>query len=206
MLVDGNDAPVGEAGKARCHMRDGLLHRAFTALLFDGAGRLLLTRRSASKPLWPGCWDGTVASHPRASESYEEAADRRIPEEIGVRCRTDYLFKFEYHVPYRDAGSENEVCGTLAGMVEPGAAVSAERGEVSESAWAEAGELAGMVAKAPELYCPWMLVALHLLPGAGAPQKYGGLPAWTGARARGAFLEAARAHLPDGQWRLVAER
>ena len=41
-----------------------------------------------------------------------------MPEEVGISCKMDYLFKFEYHVPYLDVGSENEICGTLMGIVD----------------------------------------------------------------------------------------
>ena len=53
ILVDGGDAPKGYAEKVLCHSGDGRLHRAFTVLLFDDDGRLLLTRRSSTKMLWP---------------------------------------------------------------------------------------------------------------------------------------------------------
>ena len=32
---------------------------------------------------------------------------------LGIEEKLDYLHKFEYHVPYKDIGSENEICGTL---------------------------------------------------------------------------------------------
>jgi len=68
--------------------------------------------------LWPNDWDGTVASHPRESETYVSSAERRMPEEIGIDCMMNYVNKFEYHVPYKNGGSENEICGTLIGTVD----------------------------------------------------------------------------------------
>jgi len=53
ILVDGNDNPIGTEEKVKCHLPDGKLHRAFTALLFDKNGRLVLTRRAKEKMLWP---------------------------------------------------------------------------------------------------------------------------------------------------------
>ncbi len=70
ILVDKNDVPIGKEEKVKSHLPNGKLHRAFTALLFDKEGRLVITRRSSSKMLWPGDWDGTVASHPREGETY----------------------------------------------------------------------------------------------------------------------------------------
>ena len=117
ILVDENDNPIGKEEKVKCHLPNGKLHRAFTALIFNNEGKLLLTKRSDKKMLWPGYWDGTVASHPRESETYVSSAERRMPEEIGIDCKMNYVNKFEYHVPYKDIGSENEICGTLIGTI-----------------------------------------------------------------------------------------
>jgi len=112
ILVDQDDNPIGKEDKVKCHLPNGKLHRAFTALIFNGEGKLLLTKRSDKKMLWPSYWDGTIASHPRESETYVSSAERRMPEEIGIDCKMNYINKFEYHVPYKDVGSENEICGT----------------------------------------------------------------------------------------------
>ncbi len=99
-------------------MPDGKLHRAFTVLLFDKDGKIVLTRRAKEKMLWPGDWDGTFASHPRESETYVSSGERRMPEELGIEGKLDYLNKFEYHVLYKNVGSENEICGTLIGIID----------------------------------------------------------------------------------------
>ena len=113
ILVDQNDNPIGKEEKVKCHLPNGKLHRAFSALIFNNEDKLLLTKRSDKKMLWPGYWDGTVASHPRESETYVSSAERRMPEEIGIACKLNYVKKFEYHVQYRKVGSKNEICGTL---------------------------------------------------------------------------------------------
>ena len=51
ILVDGNDNPIGKEEKVKCHLPNGKLHRAFTAMIFNKEGNLLLTRRSDSKML-----------------------------------------------------------------------------------------------------------------------------------------------------------
>ncbi|ABK78235.1 isopentenyl-diphosphate delta-isomerase [Cenarchaeum symbiosum A] len=205
VLVDKDDSPLGLAEKVSCHLPQGRLHRAFTVLLFDPKGRLLLARRSAGKMLWPGDWDGTVASHPREGEGYVESGRRRLPEEIGADCSLDYAFKFEYHVPYKDIGSENEVCGTLAGIFDgPDPEPSVQ--EISEVRWASAEELGKAVTEKPAEYCPWMLIALYLLPSSEPAflAKYAGLlESWTGENMRRTLEGAISAHLPASSWRLV---
>ncbi len=164
ILVDKNDNPIGKEEKVKCHLLNGKLHRAFTALLFDKEGRLIITRRSSSKMLWPNDWDGTVASHPREGETYVSSTERRMPEEIGISCKFDYLFKFEYHVPYKDIGSENEICGTLIGVIDDSNQLNVVKEEISEAKGITADELIQELKKKPEIFCPWMIIALYLLP------------------------------------------
>ena len=163
ILVDKNDNPIGKEEKVKCHLPNGKLHRAFTALLFSKDGNLVLTRRAKEKMLWPNDWDGTFASHPRESETYVSSGERRMPEELGIKSTLDYLHKFEYHVPYKDVGSENEICGTLIGIIDRSSELREIEGEIDEIKWISAKELLAELKTNPQMYCPWMLIALELL-------------------------------------------
>ena len=206
ILVDGKDNPIGKEEKVKCHLPNGILHRAFTALLFDKNGRLVLTRRAKEKMLWPGDWDGTVASHPRESETYVSSGERRMPEELGISCKLDYLFKFEYHVPYKDVGSENEICGTLIGIVDDSAQFRQIEGEIDEIKWVSAKELLSELKTNPKNYCPWMIIALELLEKSEKPmlEKYENiLSPWMNNEMHEEFQQTIKVHLPDDNWRLV---
>jgi isopentenyl-diphosphate delta-isomerase len=206
VLVDKNDNPIGSEEKVKCHLPNGKLHRAFTALLFDKSGRLVLTRRSKEKMLWPGDWDGTVASHPREPETYVSSAERRMPEELGIKCKLDYLFKFEYHVPYKDIGSENEICGTLIGIVKDSIKFKVVEDEIDKIKWISANELLFELKSNPKTYCPWMLIALELLEKSEKPmlKKYKDiLSQWINSELQKELQKAIRVHLPDDKWRLV---
>ncbi len=206
ILVDENDNPIGFEEKVKCHLPNGKLHRAFTVLLFDKDGKLLLTRRSQSKMLWPGDWDGTVASHPRKSETYVSSAERRLPEEIGASCKLDYLFKFEYHVPYKDVGSENEVCGTLIGHVSESFQTKLVQDEISEVKWLSSENLYSDMEKNPQIYCPWMIVALYLLPESEKEmmKKHSSvLNKWISPKFKKTLEKSLNYHFPTNNWRLA---
>ena len=206
ILVDSNDNPIGLEEKVKCHLPNGKLHRAFTALLFDNEGRLVLTKRSSSKMLWPGDWDGTVASHPRENETYISSAERRMPEEIGIMCKFDYLFKFEYHVPYKDVGSENEICGTLIGIIENSSKFSLVKEEISETKWIAPNELIDELKKNPQIYCPWMIIALYFLPNSEKTMlaKHNSvISQWINPEMKKILEESISYHLKDNDWRLV---
>ena len=209
ILVDENDNPIGKEEKVKCHLPDGKLHRAFTALLFDNSGRLVLTRRAKEKMLWPGDWDGTFASHPRESETYVSSGERRMPEELGIEGKLDYLHKFEYHVPYKDVGSENEICGTLIGVIDKSTELKEIEGEIDEIKWISADELLSEIKTNPEIYCPWMLIALELLEKSDKSmlEKHGNvLSTWMTSDVHEGLQNAIKTHLPQEKWRLVDEK
>jgi isopentenyl-diphosphate delta-isomerase len=115
ILVDEADQDVGRLGKTQCHEGRGILHRAFSLLIFNGGGELLIQQRSASKRLWPLYWSNSCCSHPRSTESMEAATHRRLYEELGLRCPLYFLFKFQYQAQFDATGAENELCSVFIG-------------------------------------------------------------------------------------------
>lgn len=208
ILVDSEDNEIGSEEKVKCHLPNGKLHRAFTILLFDKEGRLLLTQRSMSKMLWPGDWDGTVASHPRQLETYVSSAERRLPEELGLICKLDYLFKFEYHVPYKDIGSENEICGTLIGTIDDSKKIKFVKDEISAVRWVTLDQLLAEIEKSPHIFCPWMLVALYFLPESNneITEKHKKiLEMWSRVIIKSHLEKPLRYHFPNHKWELKKE-
>jgi len=206
ILVDQNDNPVGKEDKVKCHLPNGKLHRAFTALIFNGDGKLLLTKRGDGKMLWPNDWDGTVASHPRESETYVSSAERRMPEEIGIACKMNYVNKFEYHVPYKDIGSENEICGTLIGTIDSFDESSMIKDEISEIKWIKPDELKNELEQNRDVYCPWMVIALYFLTNSNPNtlEKFNSLiTKWASDDLKPVYENAIKHYIPDNNWRLV---
>jgi len=206
ILVDQNDNPIGKEDKVKCHLPNGKLHRAFSALIFNGEGKLLLTKRSEGKMLWPNNWDGTVASHPRESETYVSSAERRMPEEIGIDCKVSYVNKFEYHVPYKDIGSENEICGTLIGAIDIFDKSSLIKDEISEIKWISPDELKNELEQNRDVYCPWMVIALYFLADSDSTtlEKFNSLiTKWASDDLKPVYENAIKHYIPDNNWRLV---
>jgi len=206
ILVDQDDNPIGKEDKVKCHLPNGKLHRAFTALIFNGDGKLLLTKRSEGKMLWPNDWDGTVASHPKESETYVSSAERRMPEEIGISCKMNYVNKFEYHVPYKDIGSENEICGTLIGTVDSFEDSRMIKDEISEVKWINPDELKNELEQNKDVYCPWMVIALYFLADSDSAtlEKFNSLiTKWASDDLKPVYQNAIKHYIPDNNWRLV---
>ena len=82
ILVTETDEPVGTLEKMQAHT-EGLLHRAFSVFIFDNKGRILLQQRSGEKYHGAQLWSNTCCSHPYPDEDVEDAAIRRLKEEMG---------------------------------------------------------------------------------------------------------------------------
>src|SRR6202046_4797670 len=104
ILVDEADRRLGHLSKEACHQGRGVLHRAFSLLIFNGRGELLVQQRAPSKRLWPLYWSNSCCSHPRITESMEVATRRRLYEELGIGCTLEFLFTFEYQGQFDEAG------------------------------------------------------------------------------------------------------
>jgi isopentenyl-diphosphate delta-isomerase len=158
ILVDESDREVGHLDKARCHQGLGVLHRAFSLLIFNEAGELLLQQRSASKRLWPLFWSNSCCSHPRRAETMEEAIHRRLYEELGLRCPLQFLFKFQYQAQFDEAGAERELCSVFVGHTS--AAVQADPGEILAWRWISPEDLQAELAdpRAAATFTPWFLM------------------------------------------------
>jgi len=106
-IVDAEDRVIGCATRAEVH-RTQRLHRAVHMLVSDGAGRVYLQKRAASKDVNPNCWDSSAAGHVDSGEAYEWAAVRELSEELGISVSVDDLELFYNRAPVSDNGYEHQ--------------------------------------------------------------------------------------------------
>ncbi len=154
IVVDEQNNVLEYRAKADVHAGEGILHRAFSVFLFNDEGQVLIQRRAAGKPLWPGYWANACCSHPRRGENETEAAVRRVAEELGIEAVPEYVYTFTYHARYEDVGSEHEVCSVF--LARTSADVVANETEVAELAWVTPEELDERLASDPDAYTPWL--------------------------------------------------
>jgi len=157
ILVDEGDREVGHLSKDLCHRGQGVLHRAFSLLIFNGAGELLVQQRAPSKRLWPLFWSNSCCSHPRRAESMEAAVRRRLHEELGVSCPLQFLYKFEYRAQFDATGAEHELCSVFIGRCTE--EIRVDRNEILGWRWvgpeALQQEMSGREAKK---FTPWFML------------------------------------------------
>lgn len=125
-IVDIEDRVIGARSKADCHLMSnidaGLLHRAFSVLLYNSKDQFLLTQRTAAKITFPGYFTNACCSHPAATDEetdssndfigIKKAAKRRLVFELGIDPQQLHLrdIHFMTRVVYK-ASSDDPVWG-----------------------------------------------------------------------------------------------
>lgn len=158
ILVDEKDNAIGTAEKISAH-RNGQLHRAISVLVFNGKGEMLIQQRAAGKYHWPGIWANTCCSHPRPGETAQEAAERRLREEMGFTCDLGKLFVFTYRAEYDNGLIENEIDHVFSGVYD--GQVMPNPAEVQDYAWKRADDIRKQIDENPEKYAPWFRIILE---------------------------------------------
>src|SRR5688572_24850742 len=107
ILVDDTDKAWGRLEKDLIH-KYGILHRAFSVFIFNSSGDMLLQQRADTKYHSGGLWTNTCCSHPRFGEDLIDAVNRRLKEEMGMECGTNFAFSFTYRAELENGLIENE--------------------------------------------------------------------------------------------------
>ena len=153
VLVDEHDRQVGLGEKLETH-RQGLLHRAFSVIVKNNAGQILLQQRATGKYHSPGLWANTCCGHPGENDDIGAAARRRLYEEMGFDCD---LFPARRHSYCADVGGgliEHEIVhvffGQFNGAVRPNAA------EAAAHRWLDPAALLAEVESCPGFFSAWI--------------------------------------------------
>ena len=160
ILVDENDNQVGTGEKIETHKK-GILHRAFSIYIFNEKNQLLLQRRADGKYHSPGLLSNTCCGHPRPGEKTDEAAHRRLREEMGFDCPFSEKTSFIYKVKFDNDLTEHEYLHVFTGTCDPEIKLNSE--EASEHKWIPLEELKKDVENNPDEYTYWTNITLpHL--------------------------------------------
>lgn len=166
ILLEEDGTPRGTAPRATVHGPDTPLHLAFSCYLFDGDGRVLVSRRALTKRTWPGVWTNSFCGHPRPGEEVLDAVRRHARHELGLDVVDvrPLLPDFRYRAVDASGTVENEVCPVFTARTEDVPEPNPD--EVMELAWMTPAELRSAVEAAPWALSPWMVEQLAQLDGA----------------------------------------
>jgi isopentenyl-diphosphate Delta-isomerase len=163
-LVTGTGEPAGVATVADAHEWPGRLHRAFSVLIVDTAGRFLLQRRASVKTRFAERWGNACCGHPAPGEDVCAAAERRLGEELGL---PDVSLKPVGVYVYRAGDTrtgrvEHEYDHVLIGQVPVGWALRPDPAEIDELRWIAMTDLLGDMRDRPATYVPWLAGVLSV--------------------------------------------
>lgn len=158
ILVDLQDQELGSMEKMEAH-KQGKLHRAFSVVLFNSKGEMLLQRRSAHKYHSSGLWTNTCCSHPQPGEPMKVAIQRKLKQEMGIDLLPDYAFKFHYRAELDNGLIENEIDHVYTGVFD-GEPVSNPE-EVESCKFENLATIRKKIFDKPEDYTAWFRLIIE---------------------------------------------
>ena len=158
ILVDEQDNAIGTMEKMEAHQK-GVLHRAFSVLLSNSKGEVLLQRRSEHKYHSGGLWSNTCCSHPGPDESLKDATRARLIYEMGIDVQPKFAFKFIYKASLDHNLTEHEYDHVFTGVFDGMPAVNKE--EVADWKFISIKDLLSALSREPEKYTPWLKLILQ---------------------------------------------
>jgi len=166
-----DDTVIGPMSKLETHQGTGHFHRAFSVLLFNTKGEMLLQQRSPDKVTFPSVWANACCSHPLHSpEELEEegamgvkrAAVRKLEQELGIDPSTistddmTFMSKMRYAARMNSEWIEREVDHILVMCADVN--LTPNPNEVANTMWVSQEQLEAMLLEErppEEAIAPW---------------------------------------------------
>jgi isopentenyl-diphosphate delta-isomerase len=153
ILVDEQDNEVGTEEKISAHEDGGKLHRAFSVFIFNEKGKMLIQKRASQKYHCGGLWTNTCCSHPRPGEKVDNAAHRKLHQEMGFDTDLKEILSFIYRAEFENGLTEHELdhvfVGNFQGEPKP------NPDEAGDFKWIKIEDLAKDIKQNPDKYTPW---------------------------------------------------
>ena len=158
VLVDIKDNKIGLMPKMEAHHK-GLLHRAFSVIIFNNDGEMMLQKRASTKYHTPNLWSNTCCSHQRDGESNISAGKRRLEEEMGFVTELYEFSSFIYKVSFSNGLIEHEFDHIMLGVYNDEPDLNPD--EVDDSKWISVVDLCDDIEINPDNYTAWFKIIIN---------------------------------------------
>lgn len=139
-ILDKHGEPTGKTvERRRVCLAKGEYHLVVHIWILGNDGRVLIQRRSFSKPLMAGEW-AAIGGSAVSGEKAEIAAQRELAEEMGIEVRLEDLKLIKNMVRKNSILNVFLVCRTI-----PVAELKLQEEEVSEAKWVHRNKLRQMI-------------------------------------------------------------
>ena len=171
IAVTEDDTVIGPMSKLEAHQGAGHYHRAFSVLLFNTKGEMLLQQRSSDKVTFPNVWANACCSHPLHSPEELElenamgvkrAAVRKLEQELGIdpaQVSTDdmvYMTKMRYSARMNEEWIERELDHIIVMCAD--VEINLNPNEVANTLWVDHDKMEAMLLEeraADQAIAPW---------------------------------------------------
>lgn len=137
----------------------GALHKAVNILVFNKKREIYLQKRSSSKSSFPSFWDISVSEHTKSKESYKQAAQRGLIEELSITSRTilirDKHIQKSNFIKDGKVIQENELVKLFATMYD--GKIKIEKAEISRGKFVNVKKLKNFFEEKKLKFTPWAL-------------------------------------------------
>ena len=158
VLVDSNNNKLGLMPKMEAHIK-GILHRAFSVIIFNNNGDIMLQKRARTKYHTPGLWSNTCCSHQRDNEDNITAGKRRLYEEMGFTTQLQNFDSFIYKVSFSNGLIEHEFDHILTGVYN--GIPNLNKKEVDQWKWVSIDYLYHDINNNPDNYTAWFKIIIN---------------------------------------------
>ena len=97
-VVNRRDEVTGRLPREEIY-KQSLMHRIVHVIVFDNTGKIALQKRSSVVSFCPSHWSTSAGGHVQSGESYREAAERELKEELGISLPLRLMKKHFYRAP-----------------------------------------------------------------------------------------------------------
>jgi isopentenyl-diphosphate delta-isomerase type 1 len=94
VVVNEHDKILGYWTRYDCHHDKNLIHRDTGIIIFNKKGQILFQKRSSTKDTDPGLYSISVSGSVSKGETYRQAVERELFEELGIRTKLKFSKKF----------------------------------------------------------------------------------------------------------------
>jgi isopentenyl-diphosphate delta-isomerase len=160
LLVTEQDEVIGRSEKMQVHY-DGVLHRAFSVLIFNERGDYLLQQRALGKYHSGGLWSNACCGHPTQPVNTAQQAGQRLFEEMGFRTELSPSFSFIYHASLPNGLTEHEFDHVFTGTYD--GPIPFNPAEVMAVRWISRESLLREMADTPDSFTVWFQILVDRL-------------------------------------------
>lgn len=151
-VIDDRNRPLAVLPKRLVH-RQLLKHRSVQVLVFNPDRKIYLQKRNQSMQFFPGRWDISARTHPRAGESTHDAAIRALKEELNLEADNPQLIRELDAGP--ETGFEHVTLYTINKVTQP---IHPNAEAVAEGFYYSQEELTCLIKEFRELLTPNLVI------------------------------------------------